>query len=196
MNAIGHRSLPVDDKRVLLLDAAERVFCRAGYAGTTMAALAAEAGVTRPTMYAYYASKDEVFRALAQRVRAEVLDLQERADRTSPRDTLRGTLTESLHVHVRHHGMITVIAHQALVDLSIRSLQDEIYDRANRRHTRYLERLVSAGVADPPVAPAVVAEIVTGMTMRFAELAAADPDRFNELTDDLVTAYWRLAGIR
>ncbi|MFW0794805.1 TetR/AcrR family transcriptional regulator [Gordonia sp. CPCC 205515] len=195
MNAIGHRGLPVDDKRELLLDSAERVFCRAGYAGTTMAALAAEAGVTRPTIYAYYPSKDEVFRALAQRVRAELLDLQERADVTSPRDTLRGTLTESLNAYVRHHGMVTVIAHQALVDPSIRSLQEEIYDRANRRHTRYIERLVAAGVADPPVAPAMLAEIVTGMTMRFADLAAADPARQTELTEALVEAYWRLAGM-
>ncbi|MGV9711354.1 TetR/AcrR family transcriptional regulator [Gordonia sp. NPDC003424] len=195
MNAIGHRSLPVDDKRDLLLDAAERVFCRAGYAGTTMAALAAEAGVTRPTMYAYYASKDEVFSALAQRVRHELLDLQERADVTTPRDTLRGTLAESLDAYVRHQPIITVIAHQALADPSIRALQNEIYDRANRRHTRYVERLMRAGAADPPVAPAILAEIVTGMTIRFAELVVAQPDRRTELTDALVAAYWRLAGM-
>ena len=54
MRGIGGRTLDADDKRDLLLDAAERVFGRLGYARTTMAALAAEARVTRPTVYAYY----------------------------------------------------------------------------------------------------------------------------------------------
>src|ERR1700754_3741797 len=55
--------------RERLLDVAEEVFCRLGYARTTIAELASAAGVTRPTVYAYFPSQDDVFRAPADRGR-------------------------------------------------------------------------------------------------------------------------------
>lgn len=195
MNAVGHRSLPVEDKRELLLDAAERVFCRNGYAGTTMAALAAEAGVTRPTVYAYFASKDEVFAALAARVRRELLELQEHADVSTPDDTIVSTLTAFLDAYTRHRGMLTVIAHQALDDPSMRLLQNDIGAQANRRHTRFIARLAESGAAHPAIAPALIAETITGIVVRFAELAATDPTRRPELNAALIDAYRRLVGL-
>src|SRR5215218_3311731 len=48
-----------------ILEAAERVFLRHGYAATTMGAIADEAGVALKTVYVAYASKSGVLRALA-----------------------------------------------------------------------------------------------------------------------------------
>ncbi len=47
-----------------ILEAAQRLFERDGYAATTMAAIAAEAGVATKTVYAAFASKSGVLRAL------------------------------------------------------------------------------------------------------------------------------------
>lgn len=196
MSGLGGRLLDADDKRGLVLDAAERVFCRLGHARTTMGALAAEAGVTRPTIYAYFPSKDDVFTALAGRVRQEFLTLQEEADTSSPGETVRSTLTAYLDAYVRHFGVLTIIAAQAQVDPGLRRLREDIHSRANRRHARFVERLVAAGRAHTPVPPPVVAEAVTGVVMRFAEQAAAEPGRQPELTAALVALYTRLVELR
>src|SRR3954462_4202180 len=47
-----------------ILEAAERLFVRAGYAATTMAAIAREAGVALKTVYVAFESKSGVLRAL------------------------------------------------------------------------------------------------------------------------------------
>ena len=50
----------------LILEAAERVFARRGFAGTRMSDVAAEARVSTGTLYNYFDSKDEVFRSLLE----------------------------------------------------------------------------------------------------------------------------------
>jgi AcrR family transcriptional regulator len=51
-----------------LIDAAEQVFLGQGYARATIDAIAKAAGVTRKTLYARYANKEEVFAAFVQRL--------------------------------------------------------------------------------------------------------------------------------
>ena len=195
MRGIGGRTVDAQDKRDLLLDAAERGFGRLGYAGTTMSSLAAEARVTRPTVYAYFDSKDEVFVAVAERVRAEFLLLQERADTSSPVETIRSTLAANLELFVRHHAVLTVIAHQALSDERMRALHEDIHARVHRRHARFLQRAAAGGHADLPVPATTVAEVVTGTVGRFADLVVADPSREQALKTQLVQAYLRLTGL-
>jgi AcrR family transcriptional regulator len=192
---LGGRSLAEAEKRTLLLDSAERTFCRLGYTRTTIGALADDAGVTRPTVYAYYPSKDEVFRALADRVRDEFLALQEEVDTSSPREIGRSGVVGYLHAFVRHRGMLTVIAHQALSDPAMRALRAEIHERSTRRHARFLARLEASGAASLAVPAEALAEVVTGVVMRFADLAEADPARLPALTAELVAAYERLTGL-
>lgn len=195
MRGIGSRALAESEKRTLLLDSAESTFCKLGFARTTISALADDADVTRPTVYAYFPSKDEVFRALAVRVRDEFLALQEDVDTSSPRQIGRSGVIAYLHAYVRHRGMLTVIAHQALSDPAIHELLAEIHEHSTRRHARFLARLQAAGAASLAVAPETLAEIVTGTVARFADLAAAEPQRLPALTDELVAAYERLAGL-
>ncbi|MFG1920423.1 TetR/AcrR family transcriptional regulator [Cryptosporangium sp. NPDC048952] len=185
----------MSSRRDGLLDSAEDVFCRLGYARTTIAALADAAGVTRPTVYAYFPSKDDVFRALADRVRDEFLLLQERVDTSSPARTVREALDAFLAAYTRHYGVLTVIAHQALADPAMRSLRDDMFARVERRNARFLERLVAAGRASPAIPPADLARAVTGLTARSAERAVDSPGELPVLADQLVTCYLRLAGI-
>ncbi|MBN9099908.1 MAG: TetR/AcrR family transcriptional regulator [Pseudonocardia sp.] len=195
MSSLGGRTLSAEDKRDRLLDVAEAAFCAHGYDGTTIAVLAAEAGVTRPTVYAYFASKDDVFRAVADRVRREFLWLQERADTSSPERTAREAVAGYLAAWARHHGMLTVIAHQALADPGVRTLRDEILARAERRNTRFVERLTAEGLADPALPPADLSRAVTGIVARAAEVVADDPRQLATLARRIGDAYLRLAGI-
>jgi TetR/AcrR family transcriptional regulator, mexJK operon transcriptional repressor len=47
-----------------ILEAALTIFSEAGYSGATMDAVAAEAGITKPTLYQYFASKEALFQAM------------------------------------------------------------------------------------------------------------------------------------
>lgn len=194
-SGLGGRTLSAEDKRDRLLDVAEAAFCAHGYEGTTISVLAAEAGVTRPTVYAYFASKDDVFRAVADRVRHEFLELQERVDTSSPERTAREAVAAYLAAWARHHGMLIVIAHQSLIDPAVRTLRDEILARAERRNTRFVERLMAAGLADPALPPADLSRAVTGIVARAAEIVAEDPRQAATHAQRIGDAYLRLAGI-
>src|SRR5438094_8661699 len=59
-----HRRAQAAATRRAILDAARRLFERDGYAATTMAAIAAEAGVALKTVYVAFETKSGVLRAL------------------------------------------------------------------------------------------------------------------------------------
>lgn len=52
------------EKQNRILDAAIRVFAQSGYTGASMDEIAAQAEITKPTLYQYYPSKDELFVAM------------------------------------------------------------------------------------------------------------------------------------
>jgi AcrR family transcriptional regulator len=63
-------------KRVSILEAATYVFCREGYAGANIDMIAAEAGVSRQTIYNHHRDKENLFvavvRALTERANAGI----------------------------------------------------------------------------------------------------------------------------
>jgi AcrR family transcriptional regulator len=62
MTAAGRR-----DRKTEILDAAERVFAAHGFAGASLRAIVAAAGVNLPTVYYYYGSKQGLMRAVLER---------------------------------------------------------------------------------------------------------------------------------
>ncbi len=79
-------------RRPEVLDAALKLFLKSGYDGTSMQAVADEAGVTKPVVYACFNSKDELFRALMareeERILGEIQGAFEGADLSDPETTL------------------------------------------------------------------------------------------------------------
>ena len=69
-------------RRPLVLDAAHDLFLRNGFEGTSMDAIAAAAGVSKPVVYDCFASKDELFTAMLDREEERVLRETEAALRT------------------------------------------------------------------------------------------------------------------
>src|SRR5215467_6856516 len=93
-------------RREQIIAAGLACFARAGYHTTTMADVAAQAGVSKGTPYLYFASKEALFLALheewdcglADRVNAAIAALPD-ADRASPRRVLRA-VTAAVAGHV------------------------------------------------------------------------------------------------
>jgi AcrR family transcriptional regulator len=68
------------ERQARLLEAALLVFSRDGYAGATMDAVAAAAGMTKPTLYQYFPSKEALFSAMLLGKRDAMLEVFERPD--------------------------------------------------------------------------------------------------------------------
>jgi AcrR family transcriptional regulator len=63
----GTKRLPRAVREQQMLDAAVKVFSRTGFYETSMDAVAREAEISKPMLYLYYGSKDELFAACVSR---------------------------------------------------------------------------------------------------------------------------------
>ncbi len=180
-----------------LLDAAARVFAERGYDNTTVAAITAEAGVSRATMYVYFASKEEIFFALAERVRDDFLAAQEPGIQDDdPRAMLRATIESFADAVATAGPLLRLIDERGAVDPKVAALAEEITERPIRRFTRYLQRQLDAGRVTAAVAPRVIAETV-GYTLTAGVLArrnADEPSR-TEYRDAIETVAATLLGL-
>lgn len=62
------------ERREQILDAATRAFARAGFAGTGLDDVAAEAGITRVILYRHFDSKADMYRAVLDRACVRLAD--------------------------------------------------------------------------------------------------------------------------
>jgi AcrR family transcriptional regulator len=69
--------MPREERQASILQAAARAFGRTGFATTSMDDVAAEAGISRLIVYRHFGSKEELYRAVLEQVRAR---LKERID--------------------------------------------------------------------------------------------------------------------
>jgi AcrR family transcriptional regulator len=89
-------------RRPLVLDAAFELFMERGYERTSMDAIAAAAGVTKPVVYACYASKGELFEALVRREEERVLgDVQDALTTADDLGDPERTLAEAFTAFLR-----------------------------------------------------------------------------------------------
>nr|AAG21375.1 CasR [Rhizobium etli] len=77
-----------EDKRVQIVEVARRVFVKYGYAGSTTAVVASEAGVSKQTLYRLFESKEELFAAVVAAHRRLMLDLPRPAEDCSIAESL------------------------------------------------------------------------------------------------------------
>src|SRR5690349_8766613 len=138
-----------------LLDSAVAVFIERGFARTRMQDVARRAGVTKGTLYLYYPSKDELFKAV---VRQTVLAAVETAEQIVAAH--KGTMRELLGLLVRNYwdsvavaglGGIPrlVMAEADLFPELARFYFDEVVRRRRRLFAGVLERGVKSGEFRP-----------------------------------------------
>ena len=104
--------------REQLLDAAERVFRDRGVTRTSLAEIAAEAGVTRGAVYWHFRDKAELFAAMCERATSPMDTLAEQAREAktaSPLATLRALCIDTL-LHLsgdaRAHAVLEIMFHK------------------------------------------------------------------------------------
>jgi AcrR family transcriptional regulator len=121
--------------RSAILDAAQRLFERHGYAATTIAAIAAESEVASKTVYLAFETKSGVLRALWNRqLRGDEADVpvaerdwyRETVEEPDPERQLRMNARNARVVKTRIAGLLRVIRSAAAVDDDIAALWSRI----------------------------------------------------------------------
>jgi TetR/AcrR family transcriptional regulator, mexJK operon transcriptional repressor len=69
----GTRALNREARHQAILDAALQIFASQGFSGTKMDQIAEAAGISKPTLYQYFPTKDGLFNAMMHRARDRML---------------------------------------------------------------------------------------------------------------------------
>lgn len=157
-------------RRPLVLDAALRLFAERGYRGTSMEAIAAAAGVTKPVVYECFPGKEPLFRALLEREEQRLLDAVAAAMPRAPRlddveELLRGGLAALLSAAAAAPDSWRVIFESAHAG------EPAVAERVRRGRQGVTERLrdliepylAATGTQQPGRKAPVLAEVVTSL---------------------------------
>jgi AcrR family transcriptional regulator len=136
--------------REAILDAAQRQFLDGGYAATTIAAIAAEAGVSVETIYKAFGGKPGLVRAVYDRglIGREPVPAFQRADamrerETDPRTIMRNWATIASEVSTVVSPIARLVRFAAASDPDMAALlraNNDVRERRARHHARFLKR--------------------------------------------------------
>ncbi|HYY78220.1 MAG TPA: TetR family transcriptional regulator [Actinomycetes bacterium] len=143
-----------------VLDAAQRLFVERGYAATTMAAIAAAAGVVVETIYRAYGSKAGLFKAV---VRAAVAGGAARAERpVEQRPAIQAVIAEpdphrqlALYaatqpgIHARAGPLLRVLAGAAAADPQLARVWEQLEAERLAGMGRFAQLLAERGALRP-----------------------------------------------
>jgi len=143
----GTKRLPRAVREQQMLDAALQMFSANGYHETSMDAIAAAAEISKPMLYLYYRSKEELFGACLSRELSRFVEAI-RADidlKQSPHELLRRTIGSVLHYIDSNRASWIVLYSQATSSQAfantIREGRDKIID--------LVARLLETGTRNP-----------------------------------------------
>jgi AcrR family transcriptional regulator len=144
--------LPAPDRREAIIAAAVVLFGRYGYRRTSMDDLARETGIAKGTVYLYFKTKEEIFRALCQSLLDRVLAAAERAAAAEApiAARLRGILEAKFGFFFELvHGS----PHANELLSSKNRLSADLFEQADRAYLRLVGRTIAAAVARGELRP-------------------------------------------
>lgn len=171
-----------DQKRRQVLDGARRVFLSAGFDGASMGEIAKAAGVSKGTLYTYFASKEALFEALILEERAGLAEVLFRLDPDDPdvRAVLHrlGCSFLAMMVRPEHVASVRMVIGAAEKFPRIGQVFYEAGPRQGiARLGAYLERQAAAGrlvVDDAELAAQQFLDLCSATTMKRLMFAVGD----------------------
>ncbi|HET7554293.1 MAG TPA: TetR/AcrR family transcriptional regulator [Gaiellaceae bacterium] len=134
-----------EEKRRRLLDAAVRVFARKGYHASRVSDIAEQAGVAHGLLYHYFASKEDVLRAVFRETWRALIEtirsVEEAGD--SPREQLRKVAEILLRSWRREPDLVRVLVLEVTRSQHLRGEMDEIVESFAA-----IQEIVERGQAD------------------------------------------------
>ncbi len=164
------------ETRRQIVRAARRLFVAAGYAGTTVEAIAAEAGVAVATVYKAFGTKAAIARELQGLIddEADMASFVARTEAaTSPAELIRLCVAANRSLHERCGDIIAVLRSGAAVDATLA----EVYAGGIQRHDDGLRWAINNLQAAGGLAPGLATIQATGLLSTLCSFEA-----FAELT--------------
>jgi len=122
------RAADYDDHRAQILAAAAALFARRGYTAATMNELAAASGVSKATLYHYFADKTELLQHIASGhvARLEALVAEVKAQQLPPADHLRELIARFMqaYANAQHEHRVLTEDVKFLDDAARRTVED------------------------------------------------------------------------
>lgn len=157
--------------RKLVLEVAERLFLRHGYAATTVASIAAAAGVSSETIYKSFGGKAGVVRAIQQvgLSGAGPVPAPDRSDEMSAREQdpasiLRAWATLATEVAPGVAPITLLVRSAAATDADMAALLDDISEQRLERMAHNARRLAVRGGLRPGLADNRVRDVLFAYT--------------------------------
>ena len=187
----GTKRLPRAVREQQMLDAAVQVFSVNGYHETSMDAIAAKAEISKPMLYLYYGSKEELFGACLSRELGRFVEAV-RADvdfKLPPKDMLRNTILSFLSYIDANRASWIVLYTQATSSQAfahtVREGRERIID--------LVARLLSAGTRHPePDADfQMMAIALVGAGEAVATRVSAGDVDVDDAAELMINLFWR-----
>ncbi len=168
--------MPAAERREQLLDTAVSLFAERGFAGTTTANLAREAGVTEPIIYRHFRSKKDLFIAVIERAGRTTLSLweEELESAKDPAQRLRRLIGVNPMTSQRGGGMYRVIV-QAMTEIDDQDILDALRCHVRTLHefvAKEVARAQEEGMVSKAFSPGVTAWVLLHLGVGFGMLAA------------------------
>jgi AcrR family transcriptional regulator len=173
-----HRRRP-QHSDAALLDAAAAVFARHGYAAATVMEIAEAAGTTKPTLYARFGSKAELYEATvayeAEALQSRMFAAYERAADLSLPDFLRETVDAWFALaDDRPNGAALLFGDHAGVQSPVPAQTAEALIQRIAQTVEHYGRTESSGGRAAPL----IAAMITGAAIHAIRRCLADPTSF------------------
>jgi AcrR family transcriptional regulator len=184
--------------RAALVAAARRVFERDGYLSARVIDITRAAKCSAGTFYTYFSGKDEVFAAVLEVAREDMLHpgMQHVAGDDDPAAVIEASNRAYLRAYQRNSKLMGLLEQVAHVDAEFRELRTSRSNAFVRRNARSIAKLQASGQADPHLDPLLASRALSAMMSRLAFghfVTREDRDDAPPTTDeDLVQTVTRL----
>lgn len=187
----GTKRLPRAVREQQMLDAAVDVFSDRGFHETSMDAIAAKAEISKPMLYLYYGSKEELFAACIHREGLRFLEALAPAGAPdlTPREQLRAALEGFLGFVGANRKSWMVLYRQAVGQQAFAGTVQSSRDRLIELTAHLLE----SSTKDPDASHdyGIIAIALVGAGEAVADRVAGGEIEVNEAADLLESLAWR-----
>ena len=180
-----------------ILDTAERLLAERPLSEIAIDELARGAGISRPSFYFYFESREAILRTLSERISEELYRSSQvwlrRVDE-SPAEAIRRALEANVALWREQVGINVSRDADRERDAELRRFWDDVWRRFVDATAEQIERERAAGLAPPtPAARSLASALVTMNHQSFyqASLSRRPAKAYRELVDVLVTVWLR-----
>lgn len=185
-------------RRALLRDeilaATHQLMAERGYAAMSMEELAARVGVSKPTLYSQFPTKEDLVAAMAIQLMQRVFTQVEVDPAASPLERLLRFLHASVHLQVSHRTSAMQLWLPEILNILERHQESRAFlCRVDERLVATIEEAIAAGEIDPGVDVASVVRIFNALNIApsIGHLTLSGEPDADKLADMVVEVFRR-----